>query len=64
MSVVIDNSALSHPYHRQRQLNNQNTLFSVAQKSLPAELLQAVRMVPTVKSKGKKRRLDTIAEED
>jgi len=51
--------------YRQRQLNNTNTPFSLAQKFLPRELLQEVRMAPpSGKSKKRKRsRLETIDEE-
>lgn len=49
---------------RQRQLNSHNTVFSVAQKYLPGELLQAVRMAPVSKSRGKKRKLETVVEEE
>jgi histone H3/H4 len=49
---------------RQRLVNDHHTVFSLAQKYLPGELLQAVRMAPPViKSRGKKRRLSAIQEE-
>jgi hypothetical protein len=55
---------ISTNWVRQRQLNDHNTIFSVAQKHLPGELLQAVRMpAAPVKGKGKKRKLGTIMEE-
>ncbi|KAF2675161.1 hypothetical protein BT63DRAFT_450144 [Microthyrium microscopicum] len=49
---------------RQRQLNDHNTVFSIAQKYLPGELLQSVRMAPTKLPRGKKRRLSVIDEEE
>jgi hypothetical protein len=36
----------------------------VAQKFLPGELLQNVRMAPVPLMKGKKRRLETVEEEE
>jgi hypothetical protein len=36
----------------------------VAQKYLPGELLYAVKMEPNTDVRGKKRKLETIAEED
>jgi centromere kinetochore component T (CENP-T) len=50
------------PLFRQRQLNDHSTIFSVAQKFLPAELLQNVKMAPAPKLRGKKRRLETVPE--
>lgn len=53
---------------RQRLLNQNTTLFSLASKYLPRELLQEVRMPPQqVKGKKRKRtakKLQAIAEED
>jgi Centromere kinetochore component CENP-T histone fold len=51
-------------FFRQRQLNDHNTIFSVAQKFLPAELLQSVKMAPVPKLRGRKRRLETVPEEE
>jgi len=51
--------------YRQRQLNNNTTTFSLAQKFLPRELLQEIRMAPPAKAKKRKRpRMETIEEED
>lgn len=52
---------------RQRVLggNGNQTLFSLAQKFLPRELLQEVKMKPVEKkAKGRKRKLHTIPEEE
>jgi hypothetical protein len=48
-------------------INQNTTLFSLASKYLPRELLQDVRMVPQVKAKKRKRakaRMETIEEEE
>ncbi|KUJ07320.1 uncharacterized protein LY89DRAFT_601512 [Mollisia scopiformis] len=47
--------------HRQRQTNSATTPFSLAQKHLPRELLQELRMVPPSKLK-KGRALETVEE--
>ena len=51
---------------RQRIVGEKDTVFSLAQKILPRELLQEVRMPPPViKGRlGKRKRLETIAEEE
>ncbi|PSN70355.1 hypothetical protein BS50DRAFT_571614 [Corynespora cassiicola Philippines] len=50
---------------RQRQVSSSATVFSLAQKMLPRELLQELRMEPTPKLRGvKRKRLETIEEED
>ncbi|KAF2476262.1 uncharacterized protein BDR25DRAFT_339343 [Lindgomyces ingoldianus] len=52
---------------RQRQITATNTCFSLAQKMLPRELLQELRMEPLPKLKGgrqKRKRMETIEEED
>lgn len=50
---------------RTRKTTSNNTSFSLAQKMLPRELLQQLRMEPPVKLRGqKRRRLDTIQEEE
>lgn len=48
--------------YRQRQTNATTTPFSLAQKYLPRELLQELRMVPPSKLK-KGRQLDRVDEE-
>jgi Centromere kinetochore component CENP-T histone fold len=50
--------------YRQRQINDHSTVFSVAQKHLPGELLQAVRMPPAPVQGKKRKRLAAIAEEE
>jgi hypothetical protein len=55
--------------YRQRVLNQNTTLFSLASKYLPRELLQEVRMPPQqIKGKKRKRtakrRMETIAEDE
>jgi hypothetical protein len=54
--------------YRQRVLNQNTTLFSLASKYLPRELLQDVRMpAPQVKGKKRKRaakKLQTIEEDE
>lgn len=50
---------------RTRKTSNSSTSFSLAQKMLPRELLQHIRMEPPIKLKGQKRkRLHTIQEDD
>lgn len=50
---------------RTRKTSNSTTAFSLAQKMLPRELLQQLRMEPQSKLRGQKRkRLVTIQEED
>lgn len=50
--------------YRQRQITPSNTAFSLAQRYLPRELLQEVKM-PLVKvKKGKKRELEVVDEEE
>ncbi|KAL9095813.1 MAG: hypothetical protein Q9165_001810 [Trypethelium subeluteriae] len=62
---TIDEADVMTLMRRQRLLNSNTTAFSLAQKHLPRELLQAVRFGPTAKSKRRKRaRLATIREED
>lgn len=54
------------PY-RQRQITDNSTVFSLAQKMLPRELLQELRMHPMQKLKKgdrKRKRMETIAEEE
>ncbi|QDS68070.1 hypothetical protein FKW77_009887 [Venturia effusa] len=62
---TIEESDVITLMKRQRLLNNSNTPFSLAQKFLPRELLQEVRMAPpSGKSRKRKRsRLETIDEE-
>jgi hypothetical protein len=51
--------------YRQRQVNANSTPFSLAQKFLPRELLQEVRMAPQPNLKRKRRpRMETIEEEE
>ncbi|KAF2741577.1 hypothetical protein EJ04DRAFT_539632 [Polyplosphaeria fusca] len=50
---------------RQRQITGASTVFSLAQKLLPRELLQQLRMPPPKKLKGQKRkRMEPIREEE
>jgi histone H3/H4 len=51
---------------RQKVVGDKDTVFSLAQKLLPRELLQEVRMPPpsTKGRLGKRKRLETIAEEE
>ncbi|KAF2648673.1 hypothetical protein K491DRAFT_708573 [Lophiostoma macrostomum CBS 122681] len=50
---------------RQRQVTKNNTSFSLAQKMLPRELLQELRMEPVKKLKRQKRkRMETINEDE
>jgi hypothetical protein len=51
--------------YRQRQVTKNNTPFSLAQKMLPRELLQELRMEPVKKLKRQKRkRMETVNEEE
>ncbi len=52
-------------WNRQRQINASATPFSLAQRYLPRELLQDLRMDYTTKPKRlrKRKRLETIREE-
>ena len=51
--------------YRTRKTTSNNTTFSLAQKMLPRELLQQLRMEPPQKLRGQKRkRMNTIQEED
>lgn len=52
--------------YRQRQVNAATTPFSLAQKFLPRELLQELRMPPPTKAKRSRQleRVDEEAEED
>ncbi|KAF2757478.1 hypothetical protein EJ05DRAFT_476728 [Pseudovirgaria hyperparasitica] len=64
---TIEDSDVMTLMKRQRQLNATNTPFFLAQRYLPRELLQEMRMpAPKVKSKAhkRKRRLETVDEED
>ncbi|EAT91824.2 hypothetical protein SNOG_00329 [Parastagonospora nodorum SN15] len=52
-------------FYRTRKTTSNNTIFSLAQKMLPRELLQQLRMEPPQKLRGQKRkRMNTIQEED
>ncbi|OCL02758.1 hypothetical protein AOQ84DRAFT_382334 [Glonium stellatum] len=60
---VIDDSDVVTLMKRQRQINANTTSFSLAQKLLPRELLQEIRMAPPTKLKKTKRvRMETIDE--
>ena len=49
---------------RQRQLNANTTPFSLAQRYLPRELIQDIRMAPPPRSRTRKaQRLDPVEEE-
>jgi hypothetical protein len=49
---------------RQRQLNANTTPFSLAQRYLPRELVQDIRMAPPPKPRARKaQRLDPVEEE-
>lgn len=62
---MIEESDVIALMKRTRKITGNNTLFSLAQKLLPRELLQQLRMEPRVKLKGQKRkRLDPIQEEN
>ncbi|KAK0111273.1 hypothetical protein ONS95_001645 [Cadophora gregata] len=60
---TIDESDILAIMARQRQTNATTTPFSLAQKNLPRELLQELRMVPPSKLK-KGRQLDKVDEEE
>ncbi|KAF4630068.1 hypothetical protein G7Y89_g8077 [Cudoniella acicularis] len=60
---TIDESDIVTLMARQRQTNVSNTPFSLAQKHLPRELLQELRMVPPFKLK-KGRQLQRVDEDD
>ncbi|KAI9848525.1 MAG: hypothetical protein M1837_007194 [Sclerophora amabilis] len=61
---TIDESDMITLMKRQRQINATKTPFSLAQRHLPRELLQDVRMAPPPKlRKTSKRRLNTVMEE-
>ena len=51
---------------RQRLIGKGQTVFSLAQKYLPRELVGEIRMAPTKGTKKRKRgkQMETIAEED
>ncbi|KAF2626020.1 hypothetical protein BU25DRAFT_459971 [Macroventuria anomochaeta] len=56
---------VTFPYLLTRKTSSNTTSFSLAQKMLPRELLQQLRMEPQPKLKGQKRkRLATVQEED
>lgn len=62
---VIEESDVTALMKRTRKISNNSTSFSLAQRMLPRELLQQLRMEPPVKLKGQKRkRLNTIQEEE
>jgi len=62
---TIDESDMVTLMKRQRQLNANATPFSLAQKYLPRELLQEIRMAPPPNSRVKERRpLKTVIEDD
>ncbi|KAI9875237.1 MAG: hypothetical protein M1830_008719 [Pleopsidium flavum] len=61
---TIDETDIITLMKRQRQLNATTTPFSLAQRYLPRELLQDIRMAPSPKARTKKaQRLDPIVEE-
>ncbi|CAN9175205.1 unnamed protein product [Alternaria alternata] len=61
---MIEESDVIALMKRTRKTTNNSTSFSLAQKMLPRELLQQLRMEPPVKLKGQKRkRLNPIREE-
>jgi histone H3/H4 len=67
--VTFENGLLSmlpaDLFYRTRKTTNNSTSFSLAQKMLPRELLQQLRMEPPKKLRGQKRkRLNAIQEED
>ncbi|KAJ4373843.1 hypothetical protein N0V83_002582 [Neocucurbitaria cava] len=62
---VIEESDVIALMKRTRKTTSTNTSFSLAQRLLPRELLQQLRMEPPMKLKGQKRkRLNTIQEEE
>jgi hypothetical protein len=61
--VVVFNSVLI--WYRQRQIGSNATMFSLAQRHLPRELLQELRMPvpqPVKKRRAKKARVDDTEE--
>lgn len=63
---ISSNHQLMHflTYSRQRQLNANTTPFSLAQRYLPRELIQDIRMAPPPKSGARRtRRLEPVEEE-
>ncbi|KAH7405741.1 centromere kinetochore component CENP-T-domain-containing protein [Phaeosphaeria sp. MPI-PUGE-AT-0046c] len=62
---MIEESDVIALMKRTRKTTNSSTSFSLAQKMLPRELLQQLRMEPPKKLRGQKRkRLNTVQEED
>ncbi|KAF2034460.1 hypothetical protein EK21DRAFT_56622 [Setomelanomma holmii] len=62
---MIEESDVIALMKRTRKMSNNSTSFSLAQKMLPRELLQQLRMEPPQTLRGQKRkRLNTIQEED
>ncbi|KAI9674997.1 MAG: hypothetical protein M1817_001403 [Caeruleum heppii] len=63
---TIDESDMITLMKRQRQINTNTTPFSLAQRHLPRELLQDIRMAPPskVRKRSNRRQLDTVEEED
>ncbi|KAL5113481.1 hypothetical protein ACEQ8H_008645 [Pleosporales sp. CAS-2024a] len=62
---IIEESDVIALMKRTHKATNNSTSFSLAQKMLPRELLQHLRMEPPQKLRGQKRkRLNTIQEED
>ncbi|KAG0632794.1 centromere kinetochore component CENP-T-domain-containing protein [Tuber brumale] len=65
---VIEDSDVVQLLRRQRQLNSQTTAFSLAQRHLPRELLQEIRMpvskVQTRRRQWQRPSLPTVEEED
>ncbi|KAH7079302.1 centromere kinetochore component CENP-T-domain-containing protein [Paraphoma chrysanthemicola] len=62
---MIEESDVIALMKRTRKTTNNSTSFSLAQKMLPRELLQQLRMEPPKKLRGQKRkRLNAIQEED
>ncbi|KAH3920907.1 hypothetical protein HBI56_010260 [Parastagonospora nodorum] len=62
---MIEESDVIALMKRTRKTTSNNTIFSLAQKMLPRELLQQLRMEPPQKLRGQKRkRMNTIQEED
>ncbi|KAF1838516.1 hypothetical protein BDW02DRAFT_541533 [Decorospora gaudefroyi] len=62
---MIEESDVIALMKRTRKTTDNSTSFSLAQKMLPRELLQQLRMEPPIKLKGQKRkRLNPIQEED
>jgi histone H3/H4 len=60
---TIDESDVVTLMRRQRLLGKGQTVFSLAQKFLPRELVGEIRVAPT-KGQKKRKRMETIAEED